>query len=107
MDRETFPYVYKALLGVSLIGMVCLTLVLLLTHRADRAVPTHLFWLQGFVVVFLTACVGAVLWHAEKHRRALEQALSEKTEALPSFLASPCRSCFLKRLLLANSGLSN
>jgi two-component system NtrC family sensor kinase len=82
MDRETFPYVYKALLGVSLIGIVCLTLVLLLAHRADRAVPTPLFWLQGFVVVFFTACVGAVLWHAEKHRRALEQALSEKTEAL-------------------------
>ncbi|MBW1895690.1 MAG: PAS domain S-box protein [Deltaproteobacteria bacterium] len=82
MDRETFPYVYKALLGIYLIGIACLTVAHLLSHHVDDAVSRHLLWLQGFVVLCLIICAGAIVWHAEKHRRALQGALADKTGAL-------------------------
>jgi PAS domain S-box-containing protein len=82
MDRETLPYVYKALLGISLLGIACLTVAHFLSHDVDEAISRHFLWLQGFVVLCLIFCAGAIVWYEEKHRRALQQALAEKTEAL-------------------------
>ena len=82
MDRETFPYVYKALLGISVAGIASLTIAHLLSHHVDEAVSRHLFWLQGLVVLCLIICVAAIAWYEEKHRRLLQKTLAEKTEAL-------------------------
>lgn len=82
MNRERFPYVSRALLGIALISLACLTVAPPLTHDPDETFSRNLLWLQGFVVLGLIVCVGAIVRHEDKHRRTLQAALAEKTEAL-------------------------
>ncbi len=82
MNRESSPVIFKALVGISMVSIVCLTLGIIVAHERDDVGPDYLFWLQWFVLLLVVGGIAAVLWHQETRRRALQGELARETEAL-------------------------
>lgn len=67
---------------ISMIGILCLAVVLVLSNPSGEAGATHLFWFPSISIAFISIGMGGILLYEEKRGRSLRQQLAHKTEEL-------------------------
>ena len=83
MDQKAPPNVHKVpIIAVSMISILCLGIGLWLGNGLERTGSHDWLWLQVLIGCGAIAGIVTTCWYGARRRQGLQQALSEKTEAL-------------------------
>jgi len=82
MERKTPSNTHKALLlGVSVMGVLCVAIGLLPGYHLGEAGSRHLFWFQSISIASILG-IGSLLLFEERQVRSLRKQLAKKAEEL-------------------------